>query len=207
MRARWLFGHVAQVEAPLGPLERDVGDLDADDAGELFVLEEAGEQLALAAAEVEDGADLGGAQELDDGVEALVVEVHGALEGLLGEVAGEQLGLLVGEGDGLGLGLGEAGEGGAGEAGAVLEVAGGDGLAFGVVGEPAVAEAEELVDLLVADVVVLVVVEDGEEDVEVGEELAQGAAAGELDGPVGGHAPAGVGGVAGIEGMRSQATV
>jgi hypothetical protein len=95
-------------------------------------------------------------------------------------------------GRGLGLGLGEAGEGEAGEAGAVLEVAGGDGLAFGVVGEPAVAEAQELVDLLVADEVVLVVVEDGQEDVEVGEELAQGAGAGELDGPVGGHAPGGV---------------
>jgi hypothetical protein len=76
----------------------------------------------------------------------------------------------------------------------VLEVAQGDGLALGVVGEPALAEAQQLVDLVVADVVVLAVVEHGDQHVEVREQFASGAVRASVDGVVAAVAPLGVGG-------------
>ena len=59
------------------------------------------------------------------------------------------------------------------EAALVLQVAAGDQLALGVRGQPALAVAQQLLDLVVADPVVLVVVEHRDQHVEVRQQLAQ----------------------------------
>ena len=71
------------------------------------------------------------------------------------------------------------------------QVAPGDEVALGVVGQPAGAEAHQLVDLVRADPVVLAVVEHRQQHVQVGEGVGQphGAAQAEVD--VGRVTPAG----------------
>ena len=55
----------------------------------------------------------------------------------------------------------------------MLEVAAGDELARRMVGQPGAAVGQELAGLVVADPVVLVVVEHRQQDVEVGEQVGQ----------------------------------
>ena len=65
------------------------------------------------------------------------------------------------------------GERGVNQAPLVLEVAAGDQRALGVRGQPVRAAAHQLLDLVVAHPVVLLVVEHGQQDVEVGQQRAQ----------------------------------
>ena len=62
------------------------------------------------------------------------------------------------------------------EAALVLQVAAGDQLALRVARQPALAVPQQLLDLVVADPVVLVVVEHGDQHVEVREQLREPAA-------------------------------
>jgi hypothetical protein len=78
----------------------------------------------------------------------------------------------------------QPGEGLAHEATAMLQVPIGDRLALRVIAQPAFAVPQELLDLGLANPVVLVVVEDGNEDVEMGQQVAQAAPRGQLDAPV-----------------------
>ena len=55
----------------------------------------------------------------------------------------------------------------------VLQVAAGDEVLLGMSGEPTFALPKQLLELVLADEVVLVVVENRDEDVEVGQELRE----------------------------------
>src|SRR5262249_57185485 len=65
--------------------------------------------------------------------------------------------------------------------GGVAEIAPGDQLALRMAREPALAVSQELLDLGVADPVVLLPVEDGDEDVELRQQLGQPARPRERD--------------------------
>jgi hypothetical protein len=85
----------------------------------------------------------------------------------------------------------------------VAEVAARDELALRVAGEPAGAGAEQLLDLVGADPVVLRVVQGREQDVELGERVGELEGAGQPEVDVGGVAP---GGDALVEGSAVAAT-
>ncbi len=124
-----------------------------------------GDQPAFAAAEVDDRADLERrvAEGLQDGFEPLVVEPDGRLQDLfLGPGRLVRLGVL---------GHQER-ERLAGQRLLVAEVAMDDPVAMRVVGQPAFAVADQLVDLVDADEIVLRAVDHRGEDVEVAEEVA-----------------------------------
>ena len=63
----------------------------------------------------------------------------------------------------------------------MLQVAVGDELALGMRGEPALAVPEQLLDLVVADLVVLLVVEHGDQHVEVREQVRRACGARDAD--------------------------
>ena len=139
---------------------------------ELPVREQRREQLALAAAEVEHALRARCAcSAASDGAEPLLVEADAALSSASSSAA-VRLGLLVGIGWSSSTSRASASRD---EAALVLQVAAGDQLALGVRREPALAVAQQLLDLVVADPVVLVVVEHRDEHVEVGEQVAQAA--------------------------------
>ena len=68
-----------------------------------------------------------------------------------------------------------------GKAGLAVQVAAGDRVPLGVGGEPALPAGEELLHLVLRDPVVLLVVEDRDEDVEVGEEVLEAGGRGQRD--------------------------
>jgi len=73
----------------------------------------------------------------------------------------------------------------------VLEVAPGDQVALGVRAEPALPAPQELLDLIVAHVVVLLVVEHRDQDVEVRQQVAQPGRPGKGHRPIRALAPVG----------------
>ncbi len=73
----------------------------------------------------------------------------------------------------------------------MLEVAPRDLLALGVRRQPALAVTQQLLHLGVIDPVMLVVIEDGHEDVEVAEQLVQRSRGAEADTVIGALAPLG----------------
>jgi hypothetical protein len=150
------LGGVVEAQSTGGAVEDGGGDVHAQDAGELRALDQRGEQLALAAAEVRHalGAELG--QQLGDPRDAPLLQRQRRLQGRLARG-----GLLVGDL------RQQPRQRATGEAASPLEVVQGDLVAFWMIGQPALAPGEQLVDLVVADPVVLVVVEDGDEHVEV----------------------------------------
>ncbi len=151
-------------------LEAADRDVRARDALEDALVDEALQQLALAAAQVEHAARLGLAERGDHRGEPRLVEEHPRLDGVLGAAFASSvssgLALVVGH---------EARERHPEERPAVLEVAERDRLALGVLREPALALGEEVVDLRVAHPVVLLVVQHGHEHVQVREQLPQPA--------------------------------
>src|ERR1700735_2992088 len=82
----------------------------------------------------------------------------------------------------------------------MLEVPLGDELACGVSREPSLAMAQELRDLVVTDEIVLVVVKDGDEHVEVREQVADLAGGSQGDPEVGALPPVGEGWVEVVSG-------
>src|SRR5207244_12595634 len=125
------------------------------------VLEELADELALTPAEVDDAAGADGFQGACYGLEALIVEGAWFLEGLLFFVCLSRFGFQDI------IGLEQAGKGFAPQVTAVLKVAVDDLVFRRVGGEPVGAVAEELFDLGFGDPVVLLVIEDGDEDVKM----------------------------------------
>ena len=121
------------------------------------------EELALAATEIEDGSGSEGFDDVGDAVEAKGVEGY----------------FLFNFGFFFGFGIfnlrGELGESLTGETALEFEIAGHDAIALGVILKPILALAEELFDFLLADPVVLLSVEDGDEDKEVLQERLESA--------------------------------
>ena len=144
----------------------------ADDLLELLVLEQFPEQLALAAAEVEHPLRTAGPQRRQDGPDPLLVEAQGLLQRLFGLVARP---LLVALRFRRLLFLHQSGKGLAEEAGLVLQVATGDLLLLGMARQPAAPFRQQLLELVLADEVVLGVVEDGDQDVEVASAAPRGS--------------------------------
>ncbi|MEH3053798.1 MAG: hypothetical protein PGN13_07270 [Patulibacter minatonensis] len=98
-----------------------------------------------------------------------------------------------------GVGLAELGDRGGDERHLVLEVTARDQLALGVRRQPAVAAREQLLDLVVADPIVLVVVEHWQQHVQVGEQLREAHLAAQTERQVAAVAPVRV---AWVEGDR-----
>ncbi len=158
-----------EAEALPGDLEGPVGDVHAGEAVALPLLEQGLEELALAAAEIDDAARPRLPERLPDRGEALLVQAHGALETLLLLFVlrlGIRLRVLLGH---------EPGERLLGQIALMLEVAAGDLLPLRVRGQPAFPPGQQLVQLLLPDPVVLVVVEHRKQHVEVGEQVAEPA--------------------------------
>jgi hypothetical protein len=155
-------------KACLGDLQSPVGDVDTDDLLEGGILEQRRDQLAAPAADVEDAPRAGCPEHRYDGAESLLVQAHWLLDRFLLGLAllpvPVGVDVLVCEKAGERLARGRA---------LVLQVAVHDQLALGRAGKPALAATHELLDLLVPDPVVLLRVEDGDEHVEVREQLAQ----------------------------------
>ena len=179
------LAHPLHLQSSGGVLQRPRRDVAARDAGERRCPDEPLQELAGAAAEVDDRAGTEVEQDLVDGVVPLGVEGHAlllrlhhllvlrGLDGLL-EVVTE---------------LGEAGERGAREPGAPAEVAPGDQRRLGVIGEPALARAHQLVDLVGALPVVLRLVQHGEQHVELVEGVGEPDGAGQPEPDVARVAP------------------
>jgi hypothetical protein len=149
-----------------------------------LVLEQRSQQLARAAAEIEHAPRAARPQRRDDGAHPLLVQAQRLLDGfLLGRAR-----LLV-------LVLGrilfreQLLDRGALQGALVLEVARHDQLAVRVAGEPALPAGKQLLDLVVADPVVLLRVEHRHEHVEVRQQVAQPALAGEPERVVAARAP------------------
>ena len=139
-----------------------MGHVEPDHVIDRRQLEQGSGQLALAAAEVEDPTGTAGGDGVDHGGEALLVEAEWAFDHFfLGVLRLRQLFGIVG------VVLLQAGHRLAGQRGVVAQVAIGDQLAIGVGAQPLAATTKQLLHLVVPDPVVLVVVEDGEQDVEV----------------------------------------
>jgi hypothetical protein len=120
-------------KAPLGPGELGAGDLHADDLLDPATLEQACEQLAVAAAEVEDALGTALGDDLDHAVEPpLVLQAQRLLDALFGLV----LGRGVEPGLQLRLVLREAGERLLDQGAAAPEIPGDDQLALGMRLEP-----------------------------------------------------------------------
>jgi hypothetical protein len=143
-------------------LERAGGHVDADDLV-VAVSHEEPQERARAAAEVEHPARPGGLERGADRPEPLVTERDALLEGLLP---------LVGHVHDV-HDVSDPVERGTGQARLVLEVAVRDERLLGVGGQPVAAAVQQLVDLGLVDPVVLVVVEDGQQHVEMGQQVGQ----------------------------------
>ena len=133
-----------------------------------MVLDELLEEATLAAAQVEDPARPGAPQRGEDRAEPLLVQADLRLDRRLLGVAGLGLPirvvLLAGD---------QPAEGFARQVRLAREVAPRDELALGMLRQPALAAAEQLLDLGCADPVVLLVVEHRDEHVQVGEQVLQ----------------------------------
>ena len=144
-------------------------DVDADDLGERRILQQRSDQLAAAAAEIEHPLRAARPEHGHDRAEPLLVQAQRFLDSLLLGLArlrrvAVRVGVLV---------LEQPRERLARQRALVLEVAVDDQLALGMPGEPALAAAQQLLHLVVADPVVLLRVEHRHEHVEVREQLAR----------------------------------
>src|SRR5438093_6895576 len=168
-------------------LERAPGHVHADDALEGAVGEEELEQSAFAAAEVHDRACASSAEGADHRAETLLVEAQRSLErALLGVASRASVVLLVRRflGD-------QPRNRVAHERMTVLEVATGDRFSLGVRREPSLAMTDELLDFVVAHPVVLLVVEHGDEHVQMRQQLGEPLFGGEREGVIPTGAPLG----------------
>ena len=151
-----------------GDFERADRDVDADDLGELPIPREIAEHLAVAAAEVENAFRPRRLHSRQHGSAPLIVEPNRHLTGFgrLGSFGW----LLVGRGR---LFLDEPLDRLADEARLMSQEAACDRLLERMLREPAFPLRDQLLDLAVADPVMLRVVEDRDQDVEMREELGE----------------------------------
>jgi hypothetical protein len=151
-----------------GPLQIAGGGIDADQPLDPALLQQPGQQLALAAAQVGDRLGAAGAQGVDHGDHPLVVQAQRRLQRIFGR------GLAGGGLDSLVTSLGrQTLQRIARQGSAVDQVALDDQVARGMALQPAFATLHQLGDLVLADPVVLVVVEHRDQHIEVVEQVAQ----------------------------------
>ncbi len=175
---------VLEAEALGRSFERAVGDIDAHDLFEYRVREQRAQEPSLPTAEIEDGPRALSLQHGEHGTNPFVGEADPPLD----------VCLLIGM-----RGLGDIGidalvldqprERLPCEALEVLEVAAGDEVLLGMFGQPALTLTQQLLELVLSDEVVLVVVENRNENVEVGQELRECPLRSQLHGEVGSLAP------------------
>src|SRR5262245_15642754 len=173
-------------QARMRDLERPVRDVDAEDLLELSLVHELADELAAAAAEVDDPLRTAGAKDREYRAETRLVQAERLLHGLFLDrallVVAVRIRIFV---------LEQLRERIARQGATVLEVAVDDQLAIGMTGEPALAAAEQLLDLVVSDPVVLLGVEHRHEHVQMREEVAKPEHALEVDREVAAVAPLG----------------
>src|SRR5262249_52308091 len=153
-----LLRKAIEVEAPAGDLQRAPRDVHSDDARELLVPDEGVQETSFATAQVDHPSRTRLLQDRNDCPKPLRVEADLLLErfllaglGLLGRLG---IGVLIGN---------ESREGLADEPSLALQVPADDELAFRVTREPSLPASQKLLELVVADPVVLVVVQDREQ--------------------------------------------
>lgn len=159
-------------ESFLRDFERARIDVHSGDFWDRGLFEKAVEELALAATEIENRGRSEGFYDFGDAIDA---------EGMKGDLffdfglCGVFFGIAV-------VGFrSEAGEGFTGETTLEFEVSGDDPVSLGVILEPVLAFRQELFNFLLADPVVLLPVEDGDENEKVLEEGLEGAGFAEGD--------------------------
>ena len=144
-----------ELEARFRQIEYSAGHVHADDLSELVIGEEAAQELALAATEIEDARSARSLQHLEHRVEPAFVEADRPLDRRF-------LFVLLGRG-GLFLGLflrRQPGDGVANEPSLMHQIARDDGIARRMAVEPALAVTKQLLDLVVPNPVVLLIVEN-----------------------------------------------
>ena len=129
-------------------------NVQAEQACEASISQERVEQPALAAAEIRDATGAHVVKGSDHLLDALLIEIHRALEACLEGVSagGTSVGVEV-------IVLAQTAQGIASQGSLIAEVAAGDQLALRMRCEPVAGATEELVDLIVADPIVLFAVE------------------------------------------------
>ena len=170
----------------LSPGQLDAGHLDPDDLLEAALADQAGQQLAAAAAQIQHPLRTRRHDQLADPLEPLIVQPQRLFERRLrvdarGRVQDDRAFGLVGRH--------QPGQGGADQRLAPAQIARDDQVALRVPLQPAFAPLQQLGHLGLVDEVVLALVEDRHEHVEMGEQLAQATGGGQPQGDIGGHAP------------------
>ena len=182
-----LGAHRREAEALGGDPEGARVDVHPHDLRHLRIGEQALEELAVAAAEIDHPPRAGVVEDRGHQVEPAVVE---AQAGVRGRPPRRPRRPRRGRPPRVRLPFGgETGEDVARQPALVAQVAAGDHLPLGVRGEPAAADAQELLHLGVAHPVVLVVVEHRDQHVEVGQQVAQGTGGAQADREVRAHPP------------------
>ena len=166
-----------ELEAGFRQIEHSSGHIHADDLGELVIGQQAAQELALAAPQIEDTRSARSLQHLEHGVEAAFVETDRPLDRRF------LLVFLGSRGFFFGLFLRrQPGDGVANEPSLMHEIARDDDVARRMAIEPALAVTKQLFDLVVSNPVVLLIVEHRNEHVQVGQQVAQPARCSKRDG-------------------------
>lgn len=162
------LGQAIQVQSRGRYLERTMRDVDSGDLLETLLLQQKAQEMTFATAEIQDAPGAALPEGGDHGPEALVVEAERLLQLVLlvrlRAVERPRVRKLLRH---------QTLQRQPREAALVLQVSAGDRLPLGMRGQPALPAAHEFLHLVVADPVVLVVVEDRNQHVQVRQELAE----------------------------------
>ena len=156
------------VQSVMGDFERAMRHVHADDFSELLFLQQSLEQSAFTATQVQNASRARAFQRGQHRAKTLFVEADVALDGFFF--------LRVNFGDGIGIRFAlvhELRQRVVHQAALVLEIAARDGFALGMRRQPALAVAQKFFHLVIADPVVLVVVQHRHEHVKMREKLLQ----------------------------------
>ena len=162
-----------------GAFQSSHRDVQAEQAREPAISQERFEQPALAAAEIRDARSAHIVEGGDHRLDALLIEIHRALEACLDGVSagGASVGVEV-------VVLTQTAQGIASQGSLVAKVAAGDQFTLRMRGQPVAGAMEELVDLIVADPVVLFAVESRNQYGEMSNDLRQQRGRGQTDGVI-----------------------
>ena len=159
-----------ELEARFRQIEHSAGHVHADDLRELVIGQEAAQELAFAAPQIEHTRSAGSLQHLEHGVEAAFVQADRPLD--------RRLLFVLPSGRGFFLGLflrRQPGDGVANEPSLMHEIARDDGVARRMAVEPALPVTKQLFDFVVPNPVVLLIVENRNQHVQVRQQVAQPA--------------------------------
>ena len=188
--AALLLGHPLQAQPPPGDFQRPRRHVDGDDQLDAAFGEQIPGQQAVTAAEVAHRPCARRTQRGEDRAAPLLGQGHGPVRAVQGEAALDRVVELLGLGV---VDLGQPGQRRGGQLPPVGQIPAGDELLVRMGREPAAARADQLVDLVVADPVVLRVVQHGQQHVQVVERIGEPDACGQPDVEVARLAPLGHG--------------